>query len=36
VQNTETKGHFTPRHGTVIQITQKEYQRLLKIFPTGE
>lgn len=36
VQNTETRGHFTPRHGTVIQITKKEYQRLLKIFPTGE
>lgn len=28
IQNTETKGVFTPRHGTVIQITQAEYDRL--------
>jgi hypothetical protein len=33
VQNTETKGLFTPRHGTVIQISAKEYNRLLKAFP---
>ena len=33
VQNTETKGAFTPRHGTVIQITNKEYKKLLKAFP---
>ena len=32
VQNTETKGKFTPRHGTVIQITNKEYKRLLKAY----
>lgn len=32
VQNTETKGLFTPRHGTVIQITKKEYKRLQKAF----
>lgn len=33
IQNTETKGAFTPRHGTVIQITKKEYKQLLKAFP---
>ena len=30
VQNTETKGKFTPRHGTIIPITQAEKDRLLK------
>jgi hypothetical protein len=29
VANTETKGAFTPRHGTVMQITKKEYKRLI-------
>lgn len=33
IQDTETKGKFTPRHGTTIQITAKEYKRLLKAFP---
>ena len=33
VQDTETTGMFTPRHGTVIQISGKEYQRLMKAFP---
>lgn len=33
VQNTETSGKFTPRHGTVIQITKDEYNSLLKSFP---
>ena len=33
VQDTETKGAFTPRHGTVIAITAKELGRLLKAFP---
>jgi len=33
VQNTQTSGKFTPRHGTVIQISQKEYDKLLKAFP---
>lgn len=33
VQNTATKGKFTPRHGTVIPITQAEKDRLLKAFP---
>jgi len=28
VQNTKTKGKFTPRHGTVIAITQKELDLL--------
>ena len=32
VQNTETKGKFTPRHGTMIPITQAEKDRLLKEF----
>ncbi len=27
-QNTATSGSFTPRHGTVIPITEDEYQRL--------
>ena len=29
VQNTETKGAFTPRHGTIIPITRAEKERLL-------
>ncbi|MBR1395656.1 MAG: family 43 glycosylhydrolase [Prevotella sp.] len=33
VQNTETKGKFTPRHGTIIPITRAEKERLLKAFP---
>lgn len=36
VQNTETKGKFTPRHGTVIQITKKELKSLKKAFPISE
>jgi hypothetical protein len=32
VQNTETKGKFTPRHGTIIPITRAEKERLLKEF----
>ena len=32
VQNTETKGKFTPRHGTIIPITQAEKDRLLSNF----
>lgn len=34
-QNTETKGAFTPRHGTVIPITFEEAQRLAKQFPSN-
>ncbi len=30
VQNTETKGKFTPRHGTIIPITRAEKERLLR------
>ena len=30
VQNTETKGKFSPRHGTIIPITRAEKERLLK------
>lgn len=33
VQNTQLKGKFTPRHGTIIPITQEEKDRLLKEFP---
>ena len=32
VQNTETKGKFTPRHGTMIPITKAEKERLIKEF----
>ena len=31
-QNTATQGTFTPRHGTVIPITEEEYQ-ILKLLP---
>ena len=34
VQNTETKGKFTPRHGTIIPITRAEKQRLEQAFPS--
>ena len=33
VQDTKTSGEFTPRHGTTMQISAKEYKRLLKAFP---
>jgi len=32
VQNTKTHGAFTPRHGTIIPITQAEKDRLLREF----
>lgn len=32
VADTKTEGAFTPRHGTVIQITPKEHKRLMKAF----
>lgn len=35
VQNTETKGAFTPRHGTVMPITANETAALMKAFPTA-
>ena len=35
VQNTETKGAFTPRHGTVLPITAEETAALMKAFPTS-
>ncbi len=31
---TATSGAFTPRHGTVIPITTREYNRLIEAFPT--
>ena len=35
-KNTATSGSFTPRHGTVIPITESEYQLLLKLpYTTG-
>ena len=33
VQNTQTHGIFTPRHGTVLPITQAETEALLVAFP---
>ena len=33
VKNTTTSGSFTPRHGTVLPITQSEYEALLQAFP---
>lgn len=33
MKNTETKGAFTPRHGTVILINKQEEHKLLKAFP---
>lgn len=30
-KNTATQGTFTPRHGTVIPITEDEYQRLRRL-----
>ena len=36
VQNTETKGAFTPRHGTVLPITAQETAALMKAFPTPD
>lgn len=32
VADTKTEGVFTPRHGTVIQITPREYRRLVRHF----
>ena len=34
VQDTKTQGVFTPRHGTMIPITQAEKDRLLAAFPS--
>ena len=33
VKNTATSGSFTPRHGTVLPITEQEYQALMQAFP---
>ena len=33
VQNTATRGKFTPRHGTIIPITRAEKERLLQAYP---
>ena len=33
IQNTEMKGAFTPRHGTVLPITAEETAKLIKAFP---
>lgn len=32
LQDTPTKGNFTPRHGSVIHITEAEKERLIKAF----
>ena len=34
-QDTKTEGTFTPRHGTVMQISKKELKRLQKAFPNN-
>ena len=34
VQDTKTQGVFTPRHGTMIPISQAEKERLLAAFPS--
>lgn len=34
VQDTKTSGLFTPRHGTIIPITQDEKDRLFNAFPS--
>jgi len=36
VKNTTTSGAFTPRHGTVITLTQAETDALLNAFPVTE
>ncbi len=36
VKNTATSGSFTPRHGTVLPITEEEYIALLNAFPCEE
>ena len=36
IQNTETKGAFTPRHGTVLPLTAQETAALMKAFPTPD
>ncbi len=36
VQNTATSDAFNPRHGTTIQITKDEYNRLLEAFPISK
>ncbi len=36
VKNTATSGSFTPRHGTVLPITEDEYRALLTAFPADE
>lgn len=33
-RSTNTTGLFTPRHGSVIHISKKEYKRLLRTFPS--
>lgn len=34
IQETKTEGIFTPRHGTMIAITQAEKERLINAFPS--
>lgn len=31
-RSTRHDGRFTPRHGGIIQITRKEYKRLVRTF----
>ena len=32
VHETKTEGNFTPRHGSILQISEQEYQHLLKSY----
>ena len=34
LRSTKTTGNFTPRHGSVIQISDAEYDKLLKAYPS--
>ena len=36
VQDTEMKGAFTPRHGTILPVTAEETAKLMKAFPTPD
>ena len=32
VRETKTMGYFTPRHGSVIPLTDEEYQRIISYY----
>ena len=35
VNETKTEGNYTPRHGSIIQITEEEYLRLKEAYGTS-